>query len=318
MVTARVQIVDVAPRDGLQSDAVMFTTEQKLELIRRIEAAGIDRIEVASFVHPGRVPQMADAEAVFAGLSARVPGNGMPSELQRSPRGNDKAASHIGLVLNERGFDRALAANVGEINVVVAVTDEFSQANQAMSTDESIAAASIVMRRAAEHGIPVSVTLSVAFGCPFIGEVSVDRVLGVVHRIATKGPSEIALADTIGCAVPVAVRGLISAVSDCIDPAIHLRAHFHNTRNSGLANALAAVESGVRVIDASLGGIGGCPFAPRATGNIPTEDLVYLLHRSGYETGVSLERLLAASGWLESELGHPVPSLVAKAGPFPM
>jgi hydroxymethylglutaryl-CoA lyase len=298
----RIQIVDVAPRDGLQSDAVMFTTEQKVELVQRIVDAGVERVEVASFVNPKRVPQMADAEAVLSALEG------------------DTRARYIGLVLNERGFDRALAAHAPEVNVVVACTDTFSQKNQGMTTAEAITAANAVIASAREHGIPCSATLSAAFGCGYEGEVAAERVLDVVQRVAAAGPDEIALADTIGAAVPAKVRDLVAATREVLDATEHpiaLRGHFHNTRNAGLANALAAVESGVRVIDASLGGIGGCPFAPRATGNIPTEDVVFLLERSGYDTGIDLEQLIAASEWLAGQLGRDTPGLVAKAGPFP-
>ena len=295
-----VQIVDVAPRDGLQSDAVMFTTEQKVALVERIVAAGVRRVEVASFVNPKRVPQMADAEAVLDALSK-----------------TNSGATFIGLVLNERGFDRALAAATPEINVVVVCSDTISQENQSMSTEQSIRAATAVIERARDHRIPVSVTLSAAFGCPYEGVVDPAAVLRIAERIAVAMPSEIALADTIGAAVPAEVRALVVATRSVIGDDIRLRAHFHNTRNSGLANALAAAESGVGVIDASLGGIGGCPFAPRATGNIPTEDVVYLLERSGFTTGVSLDKLIEASEWLEGQLGRGVPSLVAKAGGFP-
>ena len=298
----RVHIVDVAPRDGLQSDAVMFTTEQKAELIRRIVDAGINRVEVASFVNPKRVPQMADAEAVLDAVAG------------------DTRARYIGLVLNERGFDRALAAHTPEVNVVVACTDTFSEHNQGMSTAAAIDAATAVIVRARDAAIPCSVTLSAAFGCGYEGEVPLERVLSVVERVAAAGPDEIALADTVGAAVPPQVRERFAAAAEVLYGAprpIGLRAHFHNTRNAGLANALAAVEVGVPVIDASLGGIGGCPFAPRATGNIPTEDVVFLLERSGYDTGVDLDRLIAASEWLAGQLGRDTPSLVAKAGPFP-
>ena len=303
-----VQIVDVAPRDGLQSDAVMFSTDQKVELVRRITAAGVQRIEVASFVNPARVPQMADAEAVLAGLAALA------------GTGNRVNASYIGLVLNGRGFDRAVAANTPEVNVVVMCSDTFSQKNQSMSTRESLAAAIAVIGRANELAIPVSVTLSAAFGCPYEGEMAQSQVVEIAVAIAEANPSEIALADTIGAAVPRDVRTLVPATRDAIDAvdsSIVLRAHFHNTRNSGIANVLAAVESGVRVIDASLGGIGGCPFAPRATGNVATEDVVFMLERSGYTTGVSIPKLIEATDWLEAELGRSVPSLVAKAGSFP-
>ena len=298
--TNQIEIVDVAPRDGLQSDAVMFTTEQKVELTHRIVAAGVQRVEVASFVNPKRVPQMADAEAVLAALT-----------------GSGSSATFIGLVLNARGFDRAVAAATPEVNVVVVCSDTFSQNNQSMSTEQSIVAALDVIGRAHDHALPVSVTLSAAFGCPYDGLVDPNVVINIAERIAAAGPDEIALADTVGAAVPTQVRSLVGATQSVIGNDIRLRAHFHNTRNSGLANALAAVESGVTVIDASLGGIGGCPFAPRATGNIPTEDVVYLLERSGFSTGVSLEGLISATGWLEGQLGRTVPSLVAKAGGFP-
>ncbi|HEY1739903.1 MAG TPA: hydroxymethylglutaryl-CoA lyase [Acidimicrobiia bacterium] len=298
----RIRIVDVAPRDGLQSDAVMFTTEQKAGLIHRIVDAGVDRVEVASFVNPKRVPQMADAEAVLDAVAG------------------DTRARYIGLVLNERGFDRALAAHTPEVNVVVACTDTFSERNQGMNTAAAIDAATTVIRRAREAAIPCSATLSASFGCGYEGEVPLARVLDVVERVAAAGPDEIALADTVGAAVPPQVRERFAAADEVLHRATHpigLRAHFHNTRNAGLANALAAVEVGVPVIDASLGGIGGCPFAPRATGNIPTEDVVFLLERSGYDTGVDLDRLIAASEWLTEQLGRDTPSLVAKAGPFP-
>lgn len=296
----QVEIVDVAPRDGLQSDSVMFSTEQKVELVQRIVAAGVRRVEVASFVNPQRVPQMADAEAVLSGLAA-----------------SGTQATFIGLVLNPRGFDRALAAATPEVNVVVLCSDTFSHKNQSMSTEDSIVAALGVIGRARACAIPVSVTLSAAFGCPYDGLVDPNVVVNIAERIAAAGPDEIALADTVGAAVPPQVRSLVAATQAVIGNDIRLRAHFHNTRNSGLANALAAVESGVTVIDASLGGIGGCPFAPRATGNIPTEDVVYLLERSGFSTGVSLEGLISATEWLEGQLGRTVPSLVAKAGGFP-
>ena len=298
--TNQIEIVDVAPRDGLQSDAVMFTTEQKVELTHRIVAAGVRRVEVASFVNPKRVPQMADAEAVLAALA-----------------GSGSSATFIGLVLNARGFDRAVAAATPEVNVVVVCSDTFSQNNQSMSTEQSIVAALDVIGRAHDHALPVSVTLSAAFGCPYDGIVDPNVVINIAERIAAAGPDEIALADTVGAAVPTQVRSLVGATQSVIGNDIRLRAHFHNTRNSGLANALAAVECGVTVIDASLGGIGGCPFAPRATGNIPTEDVVYLLERSGFSTGVSLEGLISATEWLEGQLGRTVPSLVAKAGGFP-
>jgi isopropylmalate/homocitrate/citramalate synthase len=219
-------------------------------------------------------------------------------------------------VLNERGFARAAAAGVDEVNCVVGVTDEFSQANQAMGTDEAVAVVAAVVPRARASGIVPTVTLSVAFGCPFAGEVPVDRLRSVVEAVAATGVEEVAIADTIGVAVPRAVGDRVAAVRQVIGD-LPLRAHFHNTRNTGYANALAAAEAGVGVLDASLGGIGGCPFAPRATGNIATEDLVYALHRSGFDTGVDLDAAIAASQWLSETLGRTLPAYLPRAGAFP-
>jgi hydroxymethylglutaryl-CoA lyase len=244
---------------------------------------------------------MADAEAVVAGVRATVEGS----------------ASWIGLVLNTRGFHRAAAAGVDEVNCVVSVTDEFSQANQGMSSEQAIAVVAEVVPLARAAGILPTVTLSVAFGCPFSGEVSVDRVRQVVEQVAATGVAEVAIADTIGVAVPRDVTTRVAAVRELIG-GLRLRAHFHNTRNTGYANALAAADSGVTVLDASLGGIGGCPFAPRATGNIATEDLVYALQRSGYDTGVDLDRAIAASQWLGSQLGRDLPAYLPRAGGFPI
>lgn len=294
-----VEIVEVGPRDGLQSDAVMLDTQTKVEFITRLVEAGIRRVEAVSFVNPKRVPQMADAEAV----------------MEQLPRRDD--VSYIGLVLNRRGFERALAAEVDEVNAVVMVTDTFSQKNQGMSTGEAVQAWTDIATPAHDAGMPTSVTLSAAFGCPYEGEVSVDRLVDVAGRVAEHGPGEIALADSIGAAVPADVVARIEAVRLAIHPSIRLRCHFHNTRNTGLANAAAALDAGVRTLDASIGGMGGCPFAPRATGNIPTEDLAYLVERTGYETGVSLPDLISVVEWLEGTLGHGVPGLLAKAGPFP-
>lgn len=297
----RVEVVEVSPRDGLQSDGAILATEQKVALVTRALDAGIRRVEVASFVNPKRVPQMADAEAVLEAL----------------PRPD--GVSYIGLVLNERGFERAARAPAppDEINVVVVLTDTFARANQGMTTDELVATWERIAALARDAGMPTSVTLSASFGCPYEGEVPLRRVVDVATRVAAAGPDELALADSIGVAVPTEVTERFAAVRAAIDPGIRLRAHFHNTRNTGIANAAAAVLAGVPVLDASLGGIGGCPFAPRATGNIPTEDLVYLLDRMGYETGVDLARLTAAVPWIEEVLDHPVPGLLARAGLFP-
>lgn len=289
-----IQIVEVGPRDGLQNEAVVFSTDAKVEFINRCLAAGATRIEVASFVNPKRVPQMADGEAVLERLTP-------------------DAAQYIGLVLNERGFDRALATQVSEVNLVVMVTDTFSLKNQGMTTAESIKAAQSIIPRAHEAGIPVSVTLSASFGCPYEGEVDVARLVDVAVQVS-EGIDELAIADTIGVAVPRDVQRRLEAVREATS--VPLRVHVHNTRNTGYASALAAAEAGVQVLDASLGGIGGCPFAPRATGNIATEDLVFALERSGFDTGLDLDELCRASEWLGEQLGRPTPGLVAKAGPF--
>jgi len=295
----RVEIVEVGPRDGLQSDAVTLDTDTKVELISHLVDAGIRRVEAVSFVNPKRVPQMADAEAM----------------MERLPRRDD--VSYIGLVLNRRGFDRALAAAVDEVNAVVMVTDTFSQKNQGMSTAEAVQTWADVAGPAHDAGMPTSVTLSAAFGCPYEGEVSVDQLVDVAGRVAEHGPGEIALADSIGAAVPADVVTRVEAVRTAIHPVIRLRCHFHNTRNTGLANAAAALDAGVRTLDASIGGMGGCPFAPRATGNIPTEDLAWMLERMGYDTGIDLQALLPVSEWLAEQLGHPVPALLGRAGVFP-
>jgi hydroxymethylglutaryl-CoA lyase len=292
-----VEIVEVAPRDGLQNEAAILSTEAKLDLIGRLAASGVRRIEAVSFANPARVPQMADAEAVCA----------------RLPRGT---VSWIGLVLNERGLDRAIRAEVDEVNVVVVATDTFSRRNQGVGTDEAIAAWERIAGRARAAGLRTTVTVAAAFGCPFEGEVAPERVAEVLQRCVQAQPDEVALADTIGVGVPAGVRALAD-VADSVAASIPLRWHFHNTRNTGYANAAAAVERGAAALDASSGGIGGCPFAPDATGNIATEDLLYLLDRSGIATGVSAATLLPVSGFLAGALGAPVPGQLARAGLFP-
>jgi hydroxymethylglutaryl-CoA lyase len=293
------EIVEVGPRDGLQSESQVLPTDAKLEFIRRLAAAGLRRIEVASFVNPKRVPQMADAEAVLAALAPQA-----------------DHARFIGLVLNRKGFERARAANCGEVGMVVAASESFSQRNQGSSVDQGVDAWLDIASAARAAGMRAQITISTAFGCPFEGEVPIERVLRLAERVAAGQPDEIAVADTIGVAVPTQVRELIAALRAAL-PGVRWRAHFHNTRNTGLANAYAAVESGVSVLDASCGGIGGCPFAPAATGNIPTEDLIYMLHRMGVDTGVDLAALLDTSRWLQQALNHPVPGMLVKAGPFP-
>lgn len=292
-----VEVVEVAPRDGLQNEDTILNTDEKLRLIDGLIGSGVRRIEVTSFVNPDRLPQLADAEAVAA----------------RLPRGT---ISWIGLVLNERGFDRALAAGMDEVNVVVVATDTFSTRNQGVSVDEAIGAWNRIAARARAGGVRTTVTIAAAFGCPFEGEVTVDRVGDVLARCVDAQPDEVALADTIGVGVPAQVRAL-SARAGEVAAGIPLRWHFHNTRNTGYANALTAVELGAAALDASAGGIGGCPFAPAATGNIATEDLIYLLDRSGVQTGVSGEALFPVAAMLGSLLGTPVPGQLARAGWFP-
>ena len=294
----RVTIVDVGPRDGLQNEPVTLVPQVRAELCDRLAAAGIARMEAASFVNPKRVPQMAGAEDVFGAL-------------QRRP-----GVSHAGLVLNERGYERAREAGVDEVRYAFGVTETFCRRNQNATVEESIALAQHLIARARGDRLPIGITLSVAFGCPFEGRVDPGRVLDIAGEVVAAGePDELILADTIGVGVPTQVRELMAglraygATPGC---------HFHNTRNTGYANAVAAVEAGATVLDSSVGGTGGCPFAPRATGNITTEDLVYLLHGMGYETGIDLEALIACAAWLAEQLGKDLPGLVYKAGSFPV
>ena len=293
----QVTVVEVGPRDGLQNEAALVPTSAKVAYLERLMAAGVRRIEAVSFVHPGRVPQMADAEEVLAAVSR--------------PAG----VSLIGLVLNERGLDRALLAGVDEVNVVVVATETFSQKNQGMGRSESLRQTAEITRRALAANLSVSVTIGASFGCPFEGEVAPESVVEIARLCSDMGVHEIALSDTIGVAVPSQVRNLVAGVRDVTDA--DLRCHFHNTRNTGYANAVAAVESGVVALDSSSGGIGGCPFAPRATGNISTEDLVYLLERSGWRTGLDFELLLEASRYVAGRLDKDVPALLGRAGWFP-
>jgi hydroxymethylglutaryl-CoA lyase len=294
-----IDIVEVSPRDGLQNEAHTLPVAVRVELIARCVAAGVRRIEVVSFVNPARVPQMAGAEEVVAALP-RTPG-----------------VSYIGLVLNRRGLERALAAGVDEVNAVVFVSETFSRRNQGVSIADAIATWLDVAHDAHAAGVRASITVSAAFGCPFEGEVPLERVVEIVRQVAAAGPDEIAFGDTIGVGVPAQVHTLVRAARE-VAPGVALRAHFHNTRNTGYANALAAVDAGVGVLDASTGGIGGCPFAPAATGNIATEDLTYALHRTGLRTGIDLARIAAVGTWLGGELGKAqVPALLGRAGPFP-
>ncbi len=293
-----VEIVEVGPRDGLQNEKVLLTTAAKVDYITRALDAGIRRLEATAFVHPGRVPQMADAEAVMAAVPRRA------------------GVTYIGLVLNRRGLDRALAAGVDEVNVVVVASDEFSRRNQGTGTAEALDAWHGIAAAATAAGVPASLTVAAAFGCPFTGEVPVERVRGIAEAALAARPREIAIADTIGVGVPTQVRALVRALRE-LDPDVPLRAHFHNTRNTGYANAVAALEAGVAALDASIGGIGGCPFAPNATGNIATEDLTYLLHGMGVRTGLDLPALAAAGTWVGGRLGVETPALLGRTATFP-
>lgn len=296
--TDSVQIIDVGPRDGLQSQPKLVETATKIEFINRLVAAGVKRIEAVSFVNPKRVPQMADADEV----------------IRRLPRGTD--ARFIGLVLNTRGFERAAAAGLTEINTVVVATETFSQRNQGMSVAEIMDSVTVIAREARRAGIFCGVTISAAFGCPYEGRVSPARVVELARRLTALEIDEIALADTIGVAVPGNVTSMIDAV-DHVRNGIPLRLHFHNTRNTAIANVYAALMAGVRAFDASCGGVGGCPFAPGATGNVATEDVLYMLENMHYATGISLSGIIETTKWLEKPLAMTLPAAVSRASRFP-
>lgn len=292
-----IELVEVGPRDGLQNESVLITTSQKLEFIGRALDAGVRRIEATSFVNPKMVPQMADADAVAAGLPRR------------------DGVVFIGLVLNKRGALRAIEAGMDELGAVCAASDGFATRNQGATSDASLAMCCDVVRLARAQGRRAQITISTAFGCPFDGEVDPSRVVEMA-RVAAAAPVEVAIADTIGVASPGEVAALVGRVAAAIKP-FPVRVHFHNTRNTGLANVWAAVQAGAKIVDASLGGIGGCPFAPRATGNVPTEDVVYMLQRSGYQTGLDIDRLVASARWLGNAMGRDVPGMLSRAGAFP-
>ena len=292
-----IEIVEVGARDGLQNEADILPTATKVELITRAIATGIKRIETVSFVNPTRVPQMADAEAVMSTLP------------------DSDTVTYIGLVLNMRGAHRALETKVHQLGAVAIASDSFGIRNQGQTSVDSVAIASEIIGLAKAKGRSGQVTISAAFGCPFEGKVSPDHVVAMARELAKAGPCEIALADTIGVAVPAQVQDLITRVAT-VTGNIPLRAHFHNTRNTGVANAWAAYQAGVTTLDSSLGGLGGCPFAPNATGNIPTEDLVYLLERSGVSTGLDLDRLIETGHWLTQIMNRPLSAMVTRAGNY--
>jgi len=295
---ASVEIVEVSPRDGLQNESRAVSTDDKLRLIERAVNAGIRRLEIASFVNPKRVPQMADAEEVIA----------------RAPHAKD--ITYIGLVMNKRGAERAFETDIDQLGAITLCSDTFAQKNQGQTARETLDVALEVIRLANAEGRTATVMISSAFGCPFEGEIAEADVIDYAKRLADAEPSEIALADTIGVGDPWRVGALFDKLRDAV-PGMPLRGHFHNTRNTGIANAYAAILAGVTAIDASVGGLGGCPFAPAATGNIATEDLVYMLNRGGIESGVDLEALMDTCSWMNDVVGRQLPAMVSRAGNFP-
>ncbi|MGI8649434.1 MAG: hydroxymethylglutaryl-CoA lyase [Rubrobacter sp.] len=294
----KIKLVEVGPRDGLQNEDETLSPKVRAELCDRLAGAGLSRIEAASFVNPKRVPQMAGAEEVMVGIH------------------HNTGVVYAGLILNERGYERAVAAGVGEVRYAFPLTDEFARRNQNTTVEEGMELAGRLCELARRDDIRYSVTLSAAFGCPFVGQVKPERVLEVAGKIAASEPDEIILADTIGVGVPSQVRELVRGVKELVSEGTKVGCHFHDTRHTGIANAIAAAESGAEVLDASIGGTGGCPFAPKATGNIATEDLVYALHGMGYETGVNLEALIECAKWMSERLGKELAGRVYKAGAF--
>jgi hydroxymethylglutaryl-CoA lyase len=293
-----IEIVEVGPRDGLQNEKTLLSVDQKLTFITKLIDAGVRRLEAGSFVNPKLVPAMAESPEVFEALD------------------RTRGATFIGLALNEKGYGRARDAGADEINMVLVASEGFGRRNQGQSPEETLASFQNVAARAKAEGAFLSATISVAFGCPFDGEVDPGLVTSLVERAAVAGANEIALADTIGVADPWSVSRAFRAARAVAGNA-KLRAHFHDTRGAALANVFAAVEAGVHVIDASCGGIGGCPFAPRATGNVATEDVVYMLERAGYKTGLDLDALIRTAEWVEEALGRTIPGRVMRAGGFP-
>lgn len=293
-----VEIVDVSPRDGLQSQPILLDTSAKLELIQRLVDSGIRRMEAVSFVNPKRVPQMADAELVVKGLPQQ------------------DGLRFIGLVLNMRGYERAVATGIDEINCVVVASETFSMRNQGASLDQTMQNVTNICKQAETTNIANGVTVAAAFGCPFEGEIPQSQVINLVERLADIGYKEIALADTIGVASPSDVSRLLTGINR-LNLDIKLRCHFHNTRNTAVANTYVAIQEGVRSFDASCGGVGGCPFAPAATGNVATEDLLYMIHRMGMRTNINVDKVIETAKWLEGPLQASVPSMLSKAGVFP-
>ena len=297
---SRIEFVEVGPRDGLQNEKLLVATADKLALIHHAIAAGARRIEVTSFVNPKRVPQMADAEDLCALLPVR------------------DDVTFVGLVMNLRGAERAMATGrIDQFGAVAVATDRFAMANQGQTSAESVEAAKSIIAFANAEGRTGQCTIAASFGCPFEGEVAQDHVVAMATALAEAGPVEIALADTIGVGNPAHVAQLVARVREAIAP-LPVRVHFHNTRNTGLANVWAAVTAGAGIVDASVGGLGGCPFAPGAAGNVPSEDVVYMLERAGIDTGMDLDRLIEASHWLSEIMGRKLPGMVAQSPAFPV
>ncbi|MDC0185698.1 hydroxymethylglutaryl-CoA lyase [Gammaproteobacteria bacterium] len=295
---SKVSLLEVGPRDGLQSEPKILPTDIKRDFIIKTMDAGIKQIEVTSFVHPKKVPQMADAEKLVESLPDR------------------DDVSYIGLIMNQRGFERARDCGIDEVGMVIVSTDTYNMKNQNVVTQESIDNWLRIASDAKSAGIRTNVIIACSFGCPYEGEVDPENIASIAEKVLEGEPNILGLADSVGVAVPNQVKKTFSLIKE-LAPNIPLRTHLHNTRNTGLANAAAAIEAGVTIIDASTGGIGGCPFAPKATGNIPMDDLLYMLDRSGIETGVNLKQIVSTSEWLEEKLEHSVPAMVPKAGIFP-
>lgn len=291
-----ITICDVGPRDGLQNESTILSPATRAELVHKLAEAGLRRIEAVSFVHPRLVPAMAGAEEVMSSLRRR------------------DGVTYTGLVLNEKGYDRALAAGVDLIDYAFPVTDGFARRNQNTTSDAALELCGKLVRRARQDGIPITVGLICAFGCPFDGPVPISRVLHVAERVMEEPPDELSVADTIGVGVPSQARELVRGLRAL---GVRTGVHLHDTRNTGIANAVASLEEGAEVLDASVGGAGGCPFAPRATGNVATDDLAYVLRGMGIETGIDLDAVIAITHWLEARLGRELPSMVARAGDFP-
>jgi hydroxymethylglutaryl-CoA lyase/(R)-citramalyl-CoA lyase len=306
---ASVTICDVGPRDGLQNERLTLAPATRAKLVNGLLAAGLGSVEVGSFVSPRAVPQMDGAEQVIAGVLEQDAKAGRYDSAGSSQTGVTLSA----LVVNERGYDRLAKTAVSEVHFAFAATETFNQRNQKASVKETLTVAGQIAKRAHDDGRRMTVTIGASFGCPFEGSVAPGRVQLLAERVAADGADAVVLADTIGVAVPAQLRRLLPAIAelDC-----EVGVHLHNTRSTGIVNAFTALECGITYFDASVGGIGGCPFAPRATGNIATEDLVYLLHGEGVQTGIDLDALIGVAQSLESELGRELPGGVYRAGSF--